>query len=141
MHIIGTDTGNGVRLIAVHIDQCLKTIFLAAVKQPINRAFLIHLAMIFIKIIQEIIPNYIFRLTFAAQSIGNEFQILVQSFCTVDPFHKFYKTTDNIILKIFVVTNWDNVICIRRITSFTPLIFHTYTIVFPQAASSPAAFN
>ena len=77
MHIIGTDTGNGVRLIAVHINQSLKAVLFATVKQPINWAFLINLAMIFIKIIQEIIPNYIFRLTFAAQCVGNESQVFI----------------------------------------------------------------
>src|SRR5699024_9332347 len=65
MCIIGTDTGNSVRLIAVHINQSLKTILLATVKQPVYRALLINLAMVFVKIIQKIIPNHISRLTFA----------------------------------------------------------------------------
>ena len=73
MHIIGTDTGNGVRLIAVHINQSLKAVLLATVKQPVDRAFLINLAMVRIELIQKIIPNYIFWLTFASQCIGNEY--------------------------------------------------------------------
>ena len=112
MHIIGTDTGNGVWLIAVHINQSLKAVLLATVKQPVDRAFLINLAMIFIKIIQEIIPNYIFRLTFAAQCIGNESQVFIQCIFTVNSFHKFHKQTNNIILEVFIVANRDNVILI-----------------------------
>ena len=114
MHIIGTDTGNGVRLITVHINQCLKAILLAAVKQPVNRAFLINLTMVSVEIVEEIIPNHILRLTFAAQSIGNEFQVFIQCFCTIDRFHKLYEQTDNIILKIFIVANRDNVILVSR---------------------------
>ena len=91
MHIISTDTSNSVRLIAVHINQSLKTILLATVKQPINRAFLINLAMVLIKIVQEIIPNYIFRLAFAAQCIRNELQVFIQCICTIDGFHELHE--------------------------------------------------
>ena len=114
MHIIGTNTGNCVWLITVHIDQSLKAVFLTTVKQPVNRAFLINLAMVRIEITQEIIPNHILRLTFATQSVGNKLQVFIQRICTVNGFHKRYKQTDNIILKIFVITNRDNVILIRR---------------------------
>ena len=114
MHIIGTDAGNGVRLIAVHIDQCLEAILFATVKQPVDRAFLIHLAMVGVEVTQEIIPNHILRLTLATQSIGNEFQVFVQHISTVNGFHKLHEQTNNIILKVFIVTNWDNVILINR---------------------------
>ena len=113
MHIISTNTGNGVRLIAVHINQSLKAVLFATVKQPVNRAFLINLAMVRIKVAQEVIPNHIFRLTFAAQSIRNEFQVFVQSICTINGFHELHEQTNNIILEVFIVANWDNVILIR----------------------------
>ena len=112
MHIIGTDTGNGVWLITVHIDQRLEAILFATVKQPVDRAFLINLAMIFIKIIQEIISNYIFRLTFSAQRICDEFQVFIQFFCTISCFHELHEQTNNIILEVFIVANRDNVILI-----------------------------
>jgi len=113
MHIIGTNTGNGVRLIAVHINQSLKAIFLTTVKQPVNGTFLINLAMVRIELIQEVIPNHILRLTLAAQSVSNEFQVFIQCICTVNSFHKFHEQTDNIILKVFIIANRDNVILIR----------------------------
>ena len=69
--------------------------------------------MVRIKLTQEILPNYIFRLTFAAQSIGNEFQVFIQRVRTVNSFHKLYKQTDNIILEVFIITNRDNIILIR----------------------------
>lgn len=36
MRIVGTDTCDDIRLITVHIDQRLKVIFLATVKQPVD---------------------------------------------------------------------------------------------------------
>lgn len=36
-------TGNGIRLIAVHINQRLETVLLAAVKEPIDRTLLVNL--------------------------------------------------------------------------------------------------
>ena len=141
MHIIGTDTGNGVWLISMHIDQRLEPILLAAIKQPINRAFLINLAMLFIKIIQEIIPNYIFRLTLATQCIGNEFQVFIQCLCTVNRFHEFHEQTNNIILKIFIIANRDNVVGIRCKRSWNPFSIFPNTIVFPRGTPCPAAMN
>ena len=113
MHIVGANTSNGVRLIAVHINQSLKAILFAAVKQPVNRTFLINLAMVRIEITQEIIPNYILRLTFTAEGIRNEFQVFIQRVCTVNSFHKLHEQTNNIILKVFIIANRDNVILIR----------------------------
>ena len=113
MHIVGTNTSNGIRLIAVHIDQRLKAVLFAAVKQPVNRAFLINLAVVRVEVAQEVIPNYIFRLTLATKGIRNEFQIFVQCICTVNSFHKFHEQTDNIILKVFIVANRNDVILIR----------------------------
>ena len=72
MHIIGTDTSNGVRLIAVHINQSLKTVLLAAVKQPVNRTFLVNFAVVGVEVIQEVVSDDLSRLTLAAQRIGDE---------------------------------------------------------------------
>ena len=105
MHIIGTDTGNGVRLIAVHINQALEAVLLAAVKQPVYRAFLINLAVVGVEVIQEVIPNHILRLTLAAQCIGNEFQVFVQRILTIHYFYELHKTTDDVIFKILVIAD------------------------------------
>ena len=70
--------------------------------------------MVSIEIVEEVISDYLLRLTFATQCISNEFQIFIQCLCTIDCFHKLYEQTDNIILKVFIVTNRDNVILIGR---------------------------
>ena len=113
MHIVGTDTGNGVRLIAVHIDQRLEAVLFSTVKQPVNRAFLINLAVVGVEVAQEVIPNHVLRLPLATEGIRNEFQIFVQRICAVDGFHQLHEQTDNIILEIFIIANRDNVILIR----------------------------
>ena len=69
--------------------------------------------MVRIEATQKIIPNHILRLTFAAQRISNEFQIFVQCIFTVNRFYELHKQTNNIILEVFIVANWDNVILIR----------------------------
>src|SRR5699024_10631498 len=75
MHIVSADAGNGIRLIAVHIDERLETVLFAAVKQPVNRALLINLAVVGIEIIQEIIADDLSRLTFSTQSISDKLEI------------------------------------------------------------------
>ena len=62
------------------INQALETIFLTAVKLPINRALLINPAMVIVEVVQEVVPNDILRLTFAAQSTCNKFQVFVKRF-------------------------------------------------------------
>lgn len=57
MHIVGADTGNGIQLIAVHINERLETILFAAVEQSVNRAFLVNLAMVGIEVTEEIIAD------------------------------------------------------------------------------------
>lgn len=46
VNIIGTDACNGIRLVAVQVDQALEAIFLTAVKQPVDGALLINLAVV-----------------------------------------------------------------------------------------------
>ena len=72
VHIVGADAGDGVRLVAVHVDQRLEAILLAAVEQPVNRALLVDLQMVFVEVVQEVIPDDLAGGAFAAQRVGNE---------------------------------------------------------------------
>ena len=110
MHIVGTDTGNGVFSVAMHIDQRFEAVLLAAVKQPVNGAFLINLAMVSVK---EIVPNDLLGRTLAAQRIGDKFQIFVQCVLAVDRFHELHEPTDNIIFEILIITDRDDVVAAR----------------------------
>ena len=57
----------------MHIDERLEAVLLAAVEQPVNRAFLINFAMVGVEAVQEVVPYNLTRRTFAAQSVGDEF--------------------------------------------------------------------
>lgn len=39
IHIVGVDTSDGVRLVAVHINQALEVVFLAGIEQPVYGSF------------------------------------------------------------------------------------------------------
>lgn len=56
-HIVRADIGNGVRLIAVHIDERLEAALFAAVEQPIDGALLIDLQVVGVEVVQEVIAN------------------------------------------------------------------------------------
>ena len=50
--VVGTDAGDGVRLVAVQIDEGLEAVFLAGVKRPVDGALLIDLAVVIKEVIQ-----------------------------------------------------------------------------------------
>ena len=39
IHIVGVDTSDGVRLVAVHINQALEVVFLVGIEQPVYGPF------------------------------------------------------------------------------------------------------
>ena len=78
MHIIRTDTGDSVRLVAVQVNQALEAIFLPAVKQPVDGPLLVNLAVVGIEIVQEVVADDLFRLPLAAQCVCNKAQIIFQ---------------------------------------------------------------
>lgn len=89
--IIGTDACNGIRLVAVQVDQALEAIFLTTVKQPVDGALLINLAVVGIEIVQEVVADDLLRLSFAAQCVCNKAQIIFQRAVTVYHPHKLHK--------------------------------------------------
>ena len=53
VEVVHAEIADGVRRIAVEINQRLEAVLLAAVKQPVNRALLVGLAVVFEKILEE----------------------------------------------------------------------------------------
>ena len=84
VHIVRADAGDGVRLVAVHVDQRLETVLLATVEQPVDGALLVNLQMIFVEVIQEVIPDDLAWGAFAAQRVRNEPQVFFQRVRAVD---------------------------------------------------------
>ena len=51
MYIVGADAGDGVRAVAVQVDQALEAVFLAGIEQPVNRALLVDFAVVGVEIV------------------------------------------------------------------------------------------
>ena len=54
MNVVGAHPGKKVTLVAVHIDQSLEAVLLAAVEEPVDRTLLIGFQMVGIEVIQEV---------------------------------------------------------------------------------------
>jgi len=71
----------------VHIAKSLKAVLLAAVKEPVNRAFLISLDMVFNKVIQEVVSdNFTACSTFIAKCICDEVEVLLKTILAINLF-------------------------------------------------------
>ena len=69
VHVVRTNAGDGIRLIAVHVNQALEAILFAGIKEPVNGALLIHLAVVGIEFRQEVVSDDFLRGAFAAKGI------------------------------------------------------------------------
>ena len=114
MHIVGAHTGDGVWGVAVHIDERLESVFLAAVKQPVDGALLVYLQVVGVEVVQEIAADDVLRLTAAAESFRDESQVFVQRFLAIDRLNELHEATGDVVVKVFVVADGDNVVYINR---------------------------
>ena len=78
MDVVRADAGDGVRLVAVHVDQALEAVLLAAVEEPVDRSLLVDLQMVRIEIVEEVVSDDLAGRALAAQCVGDIFQILKQ---------------------------------------------------------------
>ena len=99
----------------MHIDKRLEAVFLAAVKEPVDGPLLVGLAVVGIEVVQEITADHIAGRTFAAQGIGNEFEVFFQGVAAVDRLDEFDKPAYHIVLEILIVADGDDVVFIRRV--------------------------
>lgn len=66
---------------AVNVDEGLEPVFLAAVKKPINRPFLIGLAVVLVEVLEEIVAEFFLRRRAACpQGIREECQVSLEVF-------------------------------------------------------------
>lgn len=54
VEVVHTEVADGVRRVAVEVDQRLEAVLLAAVKQPVDRPLLVNLAVILEEVLEEI---------------------------------------------------------------------------------------
>ena len=71
----------------MEVDQRLEAVLLAAVKQPVNRALLVGLTVVFEEILEEAAADDLpAAASLAAQCPGDEVQIFFQRVCAIDGF-------------------------------------------------------
>ena len=113
MHIVGAQTGEKIALIAVHIAQRLETVLLAAVKEPVDRALLIGFQMVGIEVVQEVAADHLTGRTLTAERVGNKLEVFFQRIIAVDLADKLHKTPGNVIVKILIIADGDDIVAVR----------------------------
>ena len=97
MQVVDTQVADGIRRVAVQINQRLKAVLLAAVKQPVNRTPAgagdrVGLAVILEEIIQEVIAdNLPAGAALIAEGFCDEIEVLLQNIGTVRRFQPCQK--------------------------------------------------
>lgn len=87
VEVVHPQLADGVRRVAVEIDQRLEAVLLAAVEQPVDGALLVDFAVVGEEVLQEIIADDLpAGIASAAQGLGDEFQVLLQRVRAVDFF-------------------------------------------------------
>ena len=87
VQILHTHITDSIRIPAVHINQRLEAVLLAAVKEPINRAFLISFHVILNKVVQKIVSDDLARgVALIAQCRSDKIQVLLQCLLAVSLF-------------------------------------------------------
>mgnify|MGYP005805331051 CR=1 FL=1 len=110
------EVADGVRSLAVEVDQGLEAVLLAAVKQPVDGPLLIGLAVVLEKVLEGVIADDLpAAVALAAQRPGDEVQIFFQRVRAVDCFQPIAQAGDNIVFQILFVGDGYNTISIRLI--------------------------
>ena len=113
MQILHTHIADGVGIPAVHIDERLEAVLLAAVKHPIDRAFLIGLDMVGDEIVQEIIADDpTAGIALVAESICDEAHVFLQRIFAVNDPHEFHEPSDDIVPEILFIGDGDAVVVV-----------------------------
>ena len=112
-HFSESEGGFAVPLEHSVIDQCFEAVLLAAVKEPVDGAFLVGLAVVGIEVVQEVAADDLAGRSLAAERISNEFEVFFQRIATVDCLHPLHKASGDVVVKVVVVADGDDVILIR----------------------------
>ena len=116
VEVVHPEISDGVRCVAVEVDQRLEAVLLATVEQPVNRALLVGLAVILKKVLEEVAADDLpAAVALTSQRPGDEVQIFFQRVLAVGGFQPAAQAGDNIVFQILFVGDGDNTISIRLI--------------------------
>ena len=119
VQVVHTQGADGIRSVAVEVDQCLKAVLLAAIKQPIDGPLAgagdrVGLAVILEEIVDKVVADDLpAGGALIAQCLGNVIQVCFQRICAVHHFQPVAQAGNDIVLQIFLVCNGDHIIHIR----------------------------
>ena len=68
--------------------------------------------MVCIEVVQEVVPNNLTRRALATERVGDELQIFLQCFRTVDHAHEVHEPTADVVVEILVVTDGENIVLV-----------------------------
>ena len=120
VQVVHTQGADGIRGVAVEVDQCLKAVLLAAVEQPVDGPLAgagdrVGLAVILEEIVQEIVADDLpAGGALVAQCFGNVIQVCFQRIRTVHHLQPVAQAGDNIIVQIFFIGDGDDIIFVRE---------------------------
>ena len=140
--IVGAQAGQQVALVAVQVDQRLETVLFAGVEQPVDGAFLVGLAVVGVKIVQEIAADDLPRRALAAQRVGDKAEVFFQRVVAVNHADELDKAGDDVVGKIFVVTDGDDVVRIGGVVAGGQCLVDSLPIkAFSIRPTSPHKFS
>lgn len=116
MQVVDTQVADGVRRVAVQVNQRLEAVLLATVKQPVDRTLArtsdrVSLAVILEEIVQEVVAD---DLPAGAALIAKGFcdivEVCFQRISTVNCFQPCTQARYDIIVQIFFIGDGDNIV-------------------------------
>ena len=120
VQVVHTQGADGIRGVAVEVDQRLKAVLLAAVEQPVDRALAgagdrVGLAVILEKVVHKVIADDLpAGAALIAQCFCNKVKVLFQRSCTIYGFQPVAQAGNDIIVQIFLIGNGNNIIFVRE---------------------------
>ena len=120
VQVVDTQVADGIRRVAVQINQCLEAVLLAAVKQPVDRTLAgtgdrVCLAMILEEVVQEVVAdNLSAGAALIAESFCDIIEVCFQRISTVNRFQPCTQARYDIIVQIFFIGDGDNIVSIRE---------------------------
>ena len=121
MQVVDAQVSDGIRRVAVQVDQCLEAVLLAAVKQPVDRTLAgtsdrVCLAVILEEVVQEVIADDLPAGTaLIAKGFCDIVEVCFQRIGTVHHFQPCAQARYDIIVQIFFIGDGDNIVGIRNI--------------------------
>ena len=120
VQVVDTQVSDGIRRVAVQVNQCLKAVLLATVKQPVDRTLAgasdrIGLAVILEEIVQEVVTdNLPAGAALIAKGFCDVIEVCFQCIGTVNCFQPCTQARYDIIVQIFLIGDRDNIVSIRE---------------------------